>query len=641
MSTVAACPQTSQPHHADVLLITVTQVETQAVFQALQETLGRGYTHHRIDQKIYYDLGEIGGARVWLARSEMGSSTPGGALSTVYKAIDALQPGAIVMVGIAFGVNPRQQRIGDVLVAKQLTLYDLQRVGTGAEGQFVIALRGDRPSAPGGLLEQFRHGALEWPPKSPPEPAPYRPSSTGAGPRVRFGLILSGDKLIDHQDFSEQLLGFEREAIGGEMEGAGLYIAANDRKVDWLLVKAISDWADGKKERNREKHQETAARNAARFTLHTLLQGGFAAPRHPAAPAPAPSRAVRADGSLPPPPRLLVGREGDLRELKQRLDTRGAANVQVLTAVRGWPGVGKTTLASALAHDPDLDEQFPDGVLWASLGQHPNIYAELVAWCQALGLPQLGPARSAEELSAQLAAVLRDQRRLLIVDDVWDVRDVEPFRVGGRGCAMLITTRINEIARDITPTAEQVYLLGVLKPEQALSLLRELAPTVVAEHPELCRELVADLEGLPLAIQVAGRLLHAERCSGFSVAALLRDIRAGARLIEARAPADRSEVARDTWPTAGALLQKSTDLLSDHLFGCFATLGVFAPKPATFDAAALQHMWQVEDPRAEIRALVDYGLLEVLDCGRYWLHALLVAHARSLLSEDEALSVGD
>jgi hypothetical protein len=95
-------------HQADVLLITVTQVETQAVFQDLQATFGRSPTHHFIEQKIYYDLGEIGGARVWLARSEMGSGTPGGALSAIGRAIDTLKPGVVVMVGIAFGVNPRQ-----------------------------------------------------------------------------------------------------------------------------------------------------------------------------------------------------------------------------------------------------------------------------------------------------------------------------------------------------------------------------------------------------------------------------------------------------------------------------------------------------------------------------------------------------
>ncbi len=615
---------------ADVLLLTVTEVETRAVFQALQETQGRSYTRHDIDQKIYYDLGEIGGARVWLARSEMGAATLGGALSTAARALDALRPRAVVMVGIAFGVNPRRQRIGDVLVARQLTLYDLQRVGTGPEGRPLITLRGDRPSASRGLLEQFRHGALEWPPAC----------GQGSAPQVHFGLVLSGEKLIDHQDFSGQLLQFEREAIGGEMEGGGLYVAASERRVDWILVKAISDWADGRKERGHERNQERAARNAALFTLHTLRQGGFTgfvqAPL-PAQLAPALSAtppAPRPQGSAPASPKLLVGREDDLCALKERLAPRDEASVQVLTAVRGWPGVGKTTLASALAHDPELAARFPDGVLWASLGQRPGVYSELAAWCQAVGLPQLGPARSVEELSAQLAAVLRDKRALLIVDDVWDVRDAEPFRVGGRGCAMLITTRLQEIARDIAPTAEQVYLLGVLKPAQALDLLRQLAPAVVAEQPAICRELVENLEGLPLAIQVAGRLLHAERSSGFGVAALLRDIRAGAAVIAARAPSDRSEVARDTWPTVGALLEKSTDLLDDRLFGCFATLGVFAPKPATFDAAALQHMWEVDDPREDIRALVAYGLLEPVEDGRYWLHALLVAHARSLLRQD-------
>ena len=45
-----------------------------------------------------------------------------------------------------------------------------------------------------------------------------------------------------------RLRAFEPEAIGGEMEGAWkLYVACAYEKVDWLLVKAICDWADGQK----------------------------------------------------------------------------------------------------------------------------------------------------------------------------------------------------------------------------------------------------------------------------------------------------------------------------------------------------------------------------------------------------------
>ena len=92
--------------------------------------------------------------------------------------------------------------------------------------------------------------------------------------------------------------------------------------------------------------------------------------------------AITLPASAPPLPSLIIGREEDLKELKDRLENSQKVknNVQVLTAIKGWPGVGKTTIASALAHDPHLKAQFPDGVLWTSLGQEPNILSEMAAW---------------------------------------------------------------------------------------------------------------------------------------------------------------------------------------------------------------------------------------------------------------------
>ena len=97
--------------------------------------------------------------------------------------------------------------------------------------------------------------------------------------KVKFGLILSGAKLVDNQDFREQLRAFGPEAIGGEMEGAGLYAAAQSNKVDWILVKAICDWADGKKSDHKDANQELAATNAARFIKYVIEQGGLRSER--------------------------------------------------------------------------------------------------------------------------------------------------------------------------------------------------------------------------------------------------------------------------------------------------------------------------------------------------------------------------
>jgi len=636
-----------------VLLVTVTDVEVRAVLDVLRVQFGRTIERRHIGDKTYYDLGVIGGATVAMVQSEMGIAGLGAALLTVQKGIEALDPAAVIMVGIAFGVNPKQQRIGDVLVAGQLLVYEPQWVGQAKTGTLVLRPRGDRSAASSRLLDKFRSGVLDWrhpDPGAAPQTAATseasQPASTRAEapPQVHFGLILSGEKLIDNQDFRDQLLLIEPEAIGGEMEGAGLYVAAHDRKVDWILVKAICDWADGNKARNRKQRQQLAARNAAEFVFHVLQLGGLipqearrsrSVDQQDVAGVPS-TPVIRVAGSAPPIPKLMIGREDDVRKIKDRLGigAPSATTLHVLTAMRGWPGVGKTTLASALAYDPDVAQRFSDGVLWASLGQHPSLFSELASWGRALGIPDLAQAHTTEEASAQLRAVLRTKRMLLIVDDVWQPQHVEPFRVGGPGCVLLITTRLSEVARNVAPTADDVYILGVLSQEKALELLQELAPAVVQDHLAVCGELVQDLEGLPLAIQVAGRLLHAEYSYGFSVVALLEDIRAGAKIIESQAPADRSEVSRDTTPTVAALLQKSTDLLDDHALECFAYLGAFASKPATFDADAMQSVWMLDDPKPIIRKLVDYGLLESVANSRFWMHAVLVAHARSFLTDD-------
>jgi hypothetical protein len=359
---------------------------------------------------------------------------------------------------------------------------------------------------------------------------------------------------------------------------------------------------------------------------------------HEAPPAPKP-------GSAPPLPSLVIGREDDLQNLKARLGLTGETSLQVLTAIRGWPGIGKTTIAAVLAHDPDIATSFPDGVLWTSLGPKPNLFSELATWGRALGTDDLLRAKTLEEATAQLTAMLRNKRMLLIIDDVWESEHAVPFKVGGSGCATLITTRITTVAEALAPTPDAIYRLPVLTFEKALELLTVLAPSVVAQNRKQCLELVQELEGLPLALQVAGRMLHVEESRGFGVKELIAELREGVKLLKAKAPSDRVDfvkapadqvnITEETTPTVTVLLQRSTDRLDELTRDCYAYLGVFAPKPATFDLEAMKAVWQVEQPESIVRTLVDRGLLEfVRELGRYQMHALLVAHAKSLLTED-------
>lgn len=338
-------------------------------------------------------------------------------------------------------------------------------------------------------------------------------------------------------------------------------------------------------------------------------------------------------GSIPPRPSLIIGREDNLLYLKRRLGIGTATAVQPLTVVRGWPGVGKTTLAAYLAHEPEIGEAFPDGVLWTALGETPNLFNELATWGRALGTDEIGRALTLEEASAQLRAILRDKRMLLIVDDVWETEHALPFKVGGHHCAQLFTTRQSDIARALADKPEEIYPLPVLTDEKGIELLATLTPSTVAQHPEEAQELVHDLEGLPLAIQVAGRLLSVEVGMGWGVADLLRELHEGAKLLAAKAPADRADLVKQTTPTVAALLQKSSDRLDDDQRLHFAFLGAFAPKPATFDLEAMAAVWETTDPRPTARVLVGRGLLEPVG-ERFQMHALLVMHARSLLDDE-------
>jgi NB-ARC domain len=342
---------------------------------------------------------------------------------------------------------------------------------------------------------------------------------------------------------------------------------------------------------------------------------------------------------LPPPlPGLVfVGREDSLMEVKRLIGVgQSESQKNSVTVVRGWPGVGKTTLVSVLARDPEVSEAFPDGVLWTALDQKPEMMSKIAQWARALGTDDLLYTPTIAEATERLGLLLRDKRMLLVVDDIWNVDHARPFlqAASDSKCAVLAITRLTSIAdalASLNPSrtpAESIYVLPVFAEDDALTLLRLLAPEVVARHPEACRELLRDLEYLPLAIHVAGGVLNEKLRT--NVPDLSEWIRKAASLEAEPSPLDRAEGIG--LPTVRALLLRSTDLLDDATREYFAYLGAFAPKPATFDVGALKAVWMVDDPKPVIRKLVSFGLLELVGSGRFQMHALLVQHARSLLT---------
>lgn len=230
--------------NSPILIVTTNKVETRAVLKAFSTTAKK--SRKQIAGKIHYLLTAINHTPIYMVQCEQGTSTAGGALVTIQDAINHLDPKSVILCGIAFGLRKESQKMGDILISKQLTSYEPAKV----DRDHGVMQRGDRVTASAKLINQCRSEEVDW-----------------KGPKLHFGNMLSGEKLVNDPTFCEQLLKIEPEAIGGEMEGSGLYVAANDANVNWIMIKAICDWADGNKD---DTAQVSAARNAATF-VHRVL----------------------------------------------------------------------------------------------------------------------------------------------------------------------------------------------------------------------------------------------------------------------------------------------------------------------------------------------------------------------------------
>lgn len=286
-----------------VVLLTVNENETRAV---LQEFLGDRAPETSSRGAVTYNLlGWVGNLRVVHVVCEQGSGSVGGSLSRVKASIDSWCPRAVIAVGIAFGMNSDKQQIGDVLVSEHIITYELARVNTDG----TITPRGSKPDASPSLLNRIRtldqstpaRDLIEW-------------------PLLRYGTLLSGEKLVDNIDYRDSLRRlYELEAIGGEMEAAGLYVASLESHVDWIVVKAISDWADGRKALDKLARQQLAARNAAlvvrrALDCHGLLDSSAADTTASAWSSGQPSRGTDDRGGAPDPESMGLADVGSVAD---------------------------------------------------------------------------------------------------------------------------------------------------------------------------------------------------------------------------------------------------------------------------------------------------------------------------------------
>lgn len=231
-----------------ILIATATDLESEILFSNAEEK-GIKPTIKNFKTFSAVSLGVTKNCDIYFVQSQMGSSGPGGSALTINDAIEQLEPDSVISLGIAFGSNQDKQTIGDVLVSSFVRSYEPERIGSDQ-----ITPRGERIPADPTLVNRCNTAKLTWKISA-----------------IHTGLILSGEKLVDNSKFKQKLLKLEPEAVGGEMEGSGICDACYRKKVPWLIIKGICDWAEEKN----SKGQKVASANAINFFWHILDEGGW------------------------------------------------------------------------------------------------------------------------------------------------------------------------------------------------------------------------------------------------------------------------------------------------------------------------------------------------------------------------------
>ncbi len=305
----------------------------------------------------------------------------------------------------------------------------------------------------------------------------------------------------------------------------------------------------------------------------------------------------------PPLPSGFVARPDQSAAVRSMLfDQTSGDAVAITTALAGAGGFGKTTLAAALCHEDEIVSAFDDGILWATLGQNPNIQSELTRLYAALTGDRPG-FFSPEDAAQALAEQLEHKRCLIVVDDVWDPAHLRHFLRGGPTSPRLVTTRQMQVAAE----GKHVTVDEMRSDEAASLLIARLGHSPDDLQP--FRRLARRLGEWPLLLRLAAAALRQRLERGDTLAGALRYVdraldKRGVIAFDRERAADRNEAVRST-------LGMSLDLLAaaDRL-RC-VELAIF-PQDAPIPAAVAAELWGLDDLDGEdvLSRLHDASLLE-------------------------------
>lgn len=316
---------------------------------------------------------------------------------------------------------------------------------------------------------------------------------------------------------------------------------------------------------------------------------------------------------------------------------------QAPNIVHGLGGIGKTVLASAIVRLCDVRRAFPDGVFWVQIGNEetPNLVPALAAIGMAFGdVMDCYNDLDATQAKLRLSSLLQGKRVLIVLDDVWDYRHVEHFRIGE--ARLLITTRQGGMVGQLDAHGEELETLTMQEGLELIAQRLSKKDKFVQpdDLPPECAEIVMVLGGHTLAVSLAAAKLD-KRGMGHAPDLLerLQALEKDAGTLFNKGDKTLNLHDEDKNLNLEKSLSLSYDDLDDDLRRCWRALGVFAPG-GTFDHEMVMQVWSKTNKYAaddHLEVLTDAGLIQVTGDNRFKQHSLLRAYAYTFLIQHNEL----
>ena len=344
----------------------------------------------------------------------------------------------------------------------------------------------------------------------------------------------------------------------------------------------------------------------------------------------------------PPLPSNFVHRQKLLNAIIAKL-CGSAKNKDVnenVFAVAGVGGFGKSTIVTALCHDPQIQKKFTSGVLFIELGPQAT---DPIIKLNEIYFDLVGKHVSKVKIEIQKLTKSNLCNLLVIIDDIWCIDDAKPIIQAFSNCHIVFTTRNNYIAESLTTTDhENILEVGPMTLDTAVAMLTDkiLDLSMISnEDVELLKELTQDAHTWPLLLcLIRGQLSHQLKLN-VQVHKAVKNIQEKLhdRGLTAFDKKDVESLSKIRNQSVSICIEATLELLPKDFLDKYISLILFTGIGGYFSKEALQSLWNTSDAMAKtiVNSLSVYGLVSFknIPMSYYLRNQVVVVYTHSVISQ--------